>query len=324
VAAPRIFVTRPIPDASLARLARALPHARIDASSEDRILTRAELLARARGADALLCMLADPIDAELLAALAPPLRVVSTFAVGYENIDLDAAKRLGVRVCHTPGVLTDATAEIAVALLLACARRVVEGDRWLRAGGFTGWSPLAMRGQALYGKTVGIVGAGRIGLRVARTVRRGFDCEILVHSRTPRPDWERELGARFVALSELLERADFVSLHCPATPGTHHLMDTTALARMKPTACLVNTSRGQVIDESALVTALEERRIAAAGLDVYEREPALAPGLARCENAVLLPHQGSATFEAREAMGRLAVDAIAAVLSGREPEHALV
>jgi len=324
VAGSRIFVTRPIPDASLARLSRALPQARVDANSEDRNLTRAELLARARGADALLCMLADPIDAELLAALAPPLRVVSTFAVGYENIDLDAAKRLGVRVCHTPGVLTDATAEIAVALLLACARRVVEGDRRLRAGGFTGWSPLAMRGQTLYGKTVGIVGAGRIGLRVARTLRRGFDCEILVHSRTPRPDWERELGARFVALSELLERADFVSLHCPATPETHHLIDAGALARMKPTACLVNTSRGQVIDEAALVTALEERRIAAAGLDVYEREPALAPGLARCENAVLLPHQGSATFETREAMGRLAVDAIAAVLSGREPEHALV
>jgi glyoxylate reductase len=324
VAAPRIFVTRPIPDASLARLARALPQARVVANPEDRNLTRAELLARARGADALLCTLADPIDAELLAALAPPLRVVSTFAVGTENIDLEAAKRLGVRVCHTPGVLTDATAEIAVALVLACARRVVEGDRRLRAGDFPGWSPLAMRGHALYGKTCGIVGAGRIGLRVARTLRHGFDCEILVHSRTPRSDWERELGARCVPLEELLARADFVSLHCPATPETHHLIDAAALARMKPTACLVNTSRGPVIDEAALVTALEERRIAAAGLDVYEREPALAPGLARCENAVLLPHQGSATFEAREAMGRLAVDAIAAVLSGREPEHALV
>ena len=324
MAGPRIFVTRAIPDASLARLRAALPRAQIEVNAEDRNLERPELLRRARGADALLCTLADPIDAELLAALAPPLRVVSTFAVGTENIDLVTAKRLGVRVCHTPGVLTDATAEIAVALLLTCARRVVEGDRRLRAGGFPGWSPLAMRGQAIYGKAVGIVGAGRIGLRVARTLRRGFDCEILVHSRTPQPEWERELGARFAPLPELLERADFVSLHCPATPETHHLIDAAALARMKPTACLVNTSRGPVIDESALVTALEERRIAAAGLDVYEREPALAPGLARCENAVLLPHQGSATFEAREAMGRLAVDAIAAVLSGREPEHALV
>lgn len=287
------------------------------------MLSPAELRAGARGADALLCTLADRIDRELLEMLAPPLRIVSTFAVGYENIDVAAARELGVRVTHTPGVLTDATAEIAVALLLACARRVVEGDRVLRAGGFTGWSPLAMRGHAVYGKTLGIVGAGRIGWRVAQTMKRGFDCDVLVHSRTSHPEWERELGARFVALPELLARADLVSLHTPSTPETHHLIDAAALARMKPTAVLVNTSRGNVVDEAALVAALESQQIAAAGLDVYEREPALAPGLARCENAVLLPHQGSATFEAREAMGRLAVDAIAAVLSGREPEHAL-
>ena len=323
MAGPRIFVTRAIPDASLARLRAALPHAQIEANAEDRNLERPELLRRARGADALLCTLADPIDAALLEALAPPLRVVSTFAVGYENIDLEAARRLGVRVAHTPGVLTEATAEIAVALLLACARRVAEGDRLLRAGGFAGWSPLFMRGHGVYGKTVGIVGAGRIGLRVARTMRRGFDCEILAHSKSPRPDWERELGARFVPLADLFARADFVSLHCPATPETRHLIDAAALARMKPTACLINTARGSVVDEVALATALRERRIAAAGLDVYEREPQLAPGLARCENAVLLPHQGSATYEAREAMGRLAVDAIAAVLGGREPEHAI-
>jgi glyoxylate reductase len=228
-----------------------------------------------------------------------------------------------VRVAHTPGVLTEATAEIAVALLLACARRVAEGDRRVRAERFVAWSPLAMRGHAVYGKTVGIVGGGRIGLRVARTLRRGFDCEILVHSRSPRPDWERELGARFLPLAELLARADFVSLHCPATPETRHLIDAAALARMKPTACLINTARGSVVDEAALVDALRAGRIAAAGLDVYEREPELAPGLSSCENAVLLPHQGSATYEAREAMGNLAVDAIVAVLSGREPLHAI-
>jgi glyoxylate reductase len=323
VAGPRIFVTRAIPEASLARLARALPEARIEGGSEDRTLSHVELLAGARGADALLCTLADRIDRELLETLAPSLRIVSTYAVGYENIDVAAARALGVRVAHTPGVLTEATAEIAVALLLACARRVAEGDRGLRAGGIVSWSPLAMRGHAVYGKTVGIVGAGRIGWRVARTLRQGFDCDLLVHSRSPRREWERELGARFVPLAELLERADFVSLHCPATPETRHLIDAAALARMKPTACLVNTSRGSVVDEAALVAALEARRIAAAGLDVYEREPELSPGLARCENAVLLPHVGSATFEAREAMGHLAVDAIVAVLSGREPEHAL-
>jgi len=323
VAAPRIFVTRAIPEASLARLARELPDARIEGGTEDRVLSHAELRAGARGADALLCTLADRIDRELLESLTPQLRIVSTFAVGYENIDVVAARQLGVRVTHTPGVLTEATAEIAVALLLACARRVVEGDRLLREGGFVGWSPLAMRGHAVYGKTLGIVGAGRIGWRVARTLKRGFECDVLVHSRRAHPDWERELGARFVPLAELLERADFVSLHCPSSPETHHLIDAAALARMKPTAVLVNTSRGNVVDEAALVAALQSNQIAAAGLDVYEREPALAPGLARCENAVLLPHVGSATYEAREGMGRLAVDAIAAVLSGREPEHAL-
>jgi glyoxylate reductase len=324
VAAPRIFVTRAIPDASLERLRRALPDARVEVNLEDRSLAPAELRSVARGADAILCTLADAVDAALLEALAPPLRVVSTFAVGTENIDLAAARRLGVRVAHTPGVLTDATAEIAVALLLACARRVAEGDRIVRAGRFPGWSPLYGRGFGVYGKTVGIVGAGRIGRRVAVTLQRGFDCRILVHSRQLHEDWERELGARFVTLGALLEESDFVSLHCPLTPETRHLIDAAALSRMRRTACLVNTARGAVVDEAALVAALRDGRIAAAGLDVYEREPGLAPGLAACENAVLLPHLGSATFEAREAMGRLAVDAIVAVLSGREPEHALV
>jgi glyoxylate reductase len=221
-------------------------------------------------------------------------------------------------------VLTEATAEIAVALILACARRVAEGDRITRAGRFKGWSPLWGRGHGVHGKTLGIVGAGRIGRRVAEVLRRGFECQILVCSRSPRPDWERDLAARQVDLDELLGCSDFVSLHCPLTPETHHWIDAAALARMRPTACLVNTARGAIVDEAALVAALRTGRIAAAGLDVYEREPQLAPGLVECENAVLLPHLGSATFEAREAMGRLAVDAIVAALSGREPEHALV
>jgi lactate dehydrogenase-like 2-hydroxyacid dehydrogenase len=228
------------------------------------------------------CTLADRIDAALLAALAPPLRVVATFAVGHENIDLDAARRLGVHVANTPGVLTDATAEIAVALALACARRIAEGDRFTRAGRFEGWGPLAHLGHAIYGCTVGIVGAGRIGRRVATTLRRGFDCEILVHSRraADAPDW-RELGVRSVSLDELLARADVVSLHCPHTPETHHLIDARALARMKPTAVLVNTARGAIVDEAALVAALRAGTIAAAGLDVYEHEPAPRTGSRR-------------------------------------------
>ena len=314
----RIFVSREIPEASLERLAAGCPDAEIAVHRGGEPLAAEALREAARGAEALVCTLADAIDAPLLEALVPPLRIVSTFAVGYENIDLAAARRLGVAVANTPGVLTEATAEVAVALLLACARRVAEGDRFTRAGRFEGWGPLAHRGRDVYGRRVGIVGAGRIGERVARTLRFGFDCEIAVHSRRPRPDWERELGARFAPLEELLEQSDFLSLHCPLTPATHHLIDARALARMPRHACLVNTARGPVVDEAALVRALREGEIAAAGLDVYEAEPKLAPGLTALDNAVLLPHVGSATFAAREAMGRLCVDAVVAALAGRD------
>jgi glyoxylate reductase len=342
---PRVYVTREIPERALARLAEGLPGARIDVYPGPGPIAAHELARAAHGATALVCTLADRIDATLLAALAPPLRVVATFAVGYENIDLDAARRLGVRVANTPGVLSDATAEIAVALVLACARRVVESDRFVREGRFAGWGPLAHRGHAVYGKTVGIVGAGRIGFRVAATLRRGFDCEILVHSRTasepqgreaaaqrgeaersvgPRESWRRELGARFVPLDELLERSDVVSLHCPLTSETHHLIDARALARMKRSAVLVNTARGAIVDEAALVAALRAGAIAAAGLDVYEDEPRLAPGLAEQGNAVLLPHIGSATHAARDAMGMLCAEAVIAELAGRAAPNRLV
>ncbi len=322
----RVFVTREIPEASLKLLAEGLPGARIDVHRSAERLSPRELERAARGATALVCTLADRIDAALLEALAPPLRVVATFAVGYENIDLDAARRLGVHVANTPGVLTDATAEVAVALVLACARRVAEGDRFVRAGRFSGWGPLAHRGHAIYGSTVGIVGAGRIGHRVAATLRRGFDCEILVHSRRvpAQPDWQRELGARFVPLEELLERSDAISLHCPLTAETRHLIDARALARMKRSAVLVNTARGPIVDENALVAALRAGTIAAVGLDVYEDEPRLAPGLAEQGNAVLLPHIGSATHAARDAMGRLCAEAVIAELSGRAAAHRLV
>jgi glyoxylate reductase len=296
----------------------------VDVNREDRALAADELRERAQGCQALVCTLEDRIDRGLLEALTPPLRVVATFAVGHENIDTAAARELAVRVTHTPGVLSDATAELAVALLLACARRVVEGDQRTRTGRFRGFSPTSFLGRSVYGKTVGVVGAGRIGWRFARTLRRGFDCEILVHSRTPREAWRRELDARFVPLASLLEASDFVSLHCPLTPQTRHLIDADALARMKPSAVLINTARGPVVEEDALVDALRSGAIAAAGLDVYESEPLLAEGLADLPNGVLLPHVGSATRETREAMGSLCAEAVIAVLSGREPEHALV
>ena len=248
----RVHATREIP--GLERLTNA-PQTTLTVGTPE--CSHAELVEAARGAEVIVCSITDPINAELLDALAPPLALVATFAVGYENIDIDAARARGVRVSHTPGVLTEATAEIALSLLLDCARRVTEGDRLLRAGRWKGFSPRFHLGRGVYGKTVGIVGAGRIARRVAETLVRGFDCELLVHSRTHRPLWEEDLGARFVSFDELLAESDFVSLHCPMTPETHHLIDADALARMKPSACLINTARGPVVDGEALADALD-------------------------------------------------------------------
>src|SRR5690606_22883620 len=235
-----IYLTRAVPEVAIDLLANALPDARIEVNPHDRNLNRAELIEAAAGCDALVCTLADPIDATLIEDLGPQLKVIATYAVGYNNIDLQAAKNRGIAVCNTPGVLTDATAEIAVGLLLACARRMTEGDNLTRQGLFTGWAPLLHRGHGVYGKTVGIVGAGRIGKRVAATMKHGFGCRILYHSREDHVDWENELEAEKVELGELLSRSDFVSLHCPLTPDTRHLLDADMLKLMKPTAVLVN------------------------------------------------------------------------------------
>jgi len=321
-AAPRIFATREIP--GLERLVEALPRAFVEVFRGEGELGYEELLERGQGAAVLVCSVTDRIDRALLERFAPALRLVATYAVGYENIDVEAARACSVRVTHTPGVLTEATAEIAVALLLDCARRLSEGDRLVRAGAWQGFAPSFHLGRSLYGSTLGIVGAGRIGRRVAETLQRGFDCRILAHSPNVRPEWENDLGARFVSLPELLENSDFVSLHCPLTTRTRHLIDAEALARMKPSACLVNTARGPVVDERALAEALRAGRLAAAGLDVYADEPHVAPGLRALENAVLLPHIGSATHATRAAMGRLCVDSVIDFLSGRDLAHPVV
>ena len=319
-----IYITRAVPEATTAFLAEALPDARVEVNPEDRNLNRAELIQQASGCDALICTLADTLDASLIEDLGPQLKVIAIYAVGYNNIDLEAAKNRGIAVCNTPDVLTDATAEIAVGLALACARRFIEGDALTRQGRFNGWAPMFHRGQGVYGKTVGVVGAGRIGKRFAATMKHGFGCPILYHSRTDHVDWENDLDAKLVDLGELLERSDFVSLHCPLTPDTRHLIDAEMLKRMKATAVLINTARGPVVDETALVQTLREKRIAAAGLDVFENEPALAPGLSELDNVVLLPHVGSATFEVRDEMGRMCARAVTAVLTGKEPKHRVV
>lgn len=290
------------------------------ANSEDRSLDRAELRGLVGGCDAVLCLLTDSIDADILDAAAD-CKIFANMAVGYNNIDVAAATKRGIMVTNTPGVLTECTADLAMALILGVARRVAEGDVEMRAGRFPGWGPLYMLGGDVTGKTLGLVGPGRIAAAVAKRAK-GFDMPLLYHGRRPSPDMEA-LGAKAVDLDTLLRESDFVSLHVPLSKETHHLIDAAALAKMKPTSYLINTARGPVVDEKALVAVLKAGAIAGAGIDVYEDEPAMAPGLADCTNALLLPHLGSATLGTRSAMSRIAAENIVAVLEGRRPPNLL-
>lgn len=280
---------------------------------------RADVLAAAAGRDGLLVMPGDPVDDELLDAAGDQLRVVANHAVGYDNVDLAAATSRRVVVTNTPGVLTRATAELTLTLILDLLRRVTEGDRFLRNGTPWIWSPTFMLGSGLAGRTLGIVGLGRIGRDVAR-LAEAFDMRIVYSGRSHVVDAPYER----LDFDELLGSSDVVSLHCPLTPETRHLIGAAALGTMKPSAVLVNTTRGPVVDEAALVDALREGQIAGAALDVYEREPEVHPGLLEFENVVLAPHFGSATAETREAMGMLCVDGLRAVLlENRCPANAL-
>jgi glyoxylate reductase len=266
--------------------------------------------------EGLVAMLTDRIDASLLARC-PRLRVVGNVAVGVDNVDLAACRARGVVVTNTPGVLTEATADLAFALLLAAARRVAEGDRMIRAGRFDPWTLTTMLGTRVHGATLGIVGLGRIGQAVARRAR-GFGMHLLyAQRRRHAPELERALGATYVPLDELFARSDAVSLHCPLTDETRHLVSASRLASMRPGSVLVNTTRGGCVDEAALAAALETGPLGAAGLDVFEREPHVHPALLARPDAVLTPHIGSADRPAREGMARLAVDNVVAVLQGR-------
>jgi glyoxylate reductase len=274
----------------------------------------------AAGADALVADASVPVDAGLLEAAGPQLRLVANFAVGTDNVELDACRSRGVLVTNTPDVLTNATAELALALTLAAARLLSEAERDLRGGRWQGWDPAAYRGLELSGATVGVVGMGRIGRRYAELLR-GFDGELLYWSRTPKPDAERELGARRVDLPDLLTASDVVSLHAPPTPSTRHLIDAEALARIGPEGVLVNTARGPLVDTTALAAALREGRLGAAGIDVYEDEPEVPSALLEAPRTVLTPHIGSATVKARDAMARTVADNVIAALEGREPPN---
>src|SRR6476620_42374 len=283
----------------------------------DRIWTRQELIDKLRAGnyDALYCMLTNPIDTEVMDA-APNLKIIANMAVGYNNIDVTEATKRRIPVSNTPGVLTDTTADFAWTLLMAAARRVVESDRFTRAGRFHGWGPLMMVGQDVYGKTLGIVGFGRIGRAVAKRAS-GFDMKVLYYDVYPAdPETEKSLNARSVSMDELLQQSDYVSLHTDYNPETHHLIGAPELAKMKSTAYLVNTSRGAIVDEAALAIALKNGTIAGVGLDVFEREPDINPDLLKLENALLAPHIASASLETRTAMALMAADNILATLRG--------
>jgi len=289
---------------------------------EDRPMERQKLLDMVGDRDGLLCMITDRIDEEALDS-APHMKMIANLAVGYDNIDVAAATLRGIVVSNTPGVLTDATADITFALILATARRVVEGDRRTRAGEFRFWAPLHFLGREVSGKTLGIIGLGRIGRAVARRAK-GFDMQILYHSRRRlEVSEEKELGVSYANFNGLLEQSDFVSLHVPLTDGTHHLIGFRELENMKPSAYLINTSRGPVVDEQALLEVLREGRIEGAGLDVYENEPALTPGLTELKNVVMLPHVGSGTIETRTRMGLKASENLLAGLGGKRPPNCL-
>ena len=312
---PALYITRLLPEPIMAALRERYtlvsePNADHMATDEDRREGFAQ-------ADAVICTLADPITDALFAA-APRLKIVANYAVGYNNIDVAAATRHGIVVTNTPDVLTDATANLTWALILAVARHVVEGDRWARSGQWPGWAPTQMLGTDVTGKTLGIIGMGRIGQAVALRAQ-GFRMPVLYANRRPCPTPPGVTTWTHRPFEEVLTEADFLSLHVPLSEATRHLIGSRELARMKSTAFLINTSRGPVVDEAALLDALRAGTIAGAGLDVYEREPVILSGLEQLSNVVLLPHLGSATLDARIKMGMICVENIAAVLGGRPP-----
>lgn len=314
---PRIVVTRRIPDPGLALLGDA---GEVWLSPHDRPLTAAEMQQQARGARALVTLLHDRVDGPLLDAAGPELRCVANVAVGYDNIDVAAATERGVLVTNTPGVLTDATADLAMALILAVTRRIGEGERLVRARTPWSWHMFFMLGSGLQGKTLGVIGLGAIGQATARRAR-AFGMEIAYTNRRPASaEIEAELGgARALELDDLLAAADVVTIHAPLTPDTHHLIDAARLRQMRPQAYLVNTARGPIVDEAALARALQGNEIAGAALDVFEHEPDVDPALLELDNVVLVPHLGSATIETRTAMAVLAARNVIAAVQGERP-----
>lgn len=318
---PTILVTRRIPDIGLAMLREKGYN--VDVSEKDGALSREELLfaLRSKPYDGILSLLTDTIDAEVLDA-APSVRIVANYAVGYNNIDVATASARGIVVTNTPGALSDTVAEHTMALILALVTRTVEADRFVRAGKFRGWGPMLFLGMDLKGRTIGIIGAGRIGSRVAYHAGRGFDMNVIYHDVKRSEAFEADCGAKYYpAIEDMLECADIVTIHVPLLDSTRHLMNAERLHKMKSSAYLVNTSRGPVVDEAALVEALRSGTIAGAALDVFENEPELTPGLTELPNVVLTPHIASASLPTREMMARMAAENLIAYFEGRTPPN---
>ncbi len=316
---PKIFVTRQIPNRG-PDLLKSKGY-EVIVSDKDRVLSKKEIISGAKDADALLCLLTDKIDAEVINGLPQKLKVIANYAVGFDNIDVVSAKARGIMVTNTPGVLTDTVAEHTFALMLAISHRISEADRFTRAGKYKGWEPMLLLGDDVSGKTLGVVGLGRIGSRVAYHAVKGFDMRVLYYDPKRNPDFEKEYKAKFVDLETLLGESDFVSIHVPLLPETRHLINKEKLEMMKKSAYLINTSRGPIIDEQALVWALKNKIIKGATIDVFENEPKLTPGLKDLDNIILTPHIASATEETRQKMSELAAKNIIEAIEGREPPN---
>lgn len=320
----KIYITRKIPDKGI-ELLKDKGH-EVDVSEKDGVLTKSELIKAlsAKKYDAVLCLLTDKIDADIYDAV-PTAKIFANYAVGFNNVDVEEAKKRGITITNTPGVLTDTVAEHTIAMILSVMMRITEGDRFTRAGKYDGWAPELLLGTNIKGKILGIIGAGRIGSVVANTMKAGFGMNIIYFDIKKNEEFEKETDAEFrVSVEEVLKEADVVTLHVPLLDSTRHLINKERLKMMKPTAYLINSSRGPVIDEKALVEALRENRIAGAALDVYENEPKLAEGLSELENVIITPHIASATQETRSKMSEMAAQNIIAFFEGNAPPNAVV
>ena len=317
----KIYITRQIPEAGIKKLEKK--GYEIVINPKDKVLRKEELIAvlKEGNFDAVLCLLTDKIDDEVLAAAGPKTKIFANYAVGIDNIDLQAAQKRGIVVSNTPGVLTETVAEFTIGLIFAVTKRIVEADEFTRRGKFVGWAPMLFLGSDLKEKTLGIIGLGRIGGEVARRMHDGFDMNIIYYDAKRNEELEKIYKVKYADLETLLKTSDIVSIHVPLLPTTRHLISAKEMAMMKPTAYLVNSSRGPVLDETALVEALRNKVIRGAAIDVYEKEPALIPGLADLDNIVITPHIASASLETRSKMAEMAADNIIAALAGETPPN---